>query len=798
MSIQRRFAQTIAALLIAGTAEVLFPQPAGATDREWIGGLNGAWSTHSNWSPSDAPSSSDHLFVQNGTASTTQVAVDYGGAILFDASSGPSALSLSEGLHVGKSDEGTVSLLNGATITSNAGTLGEYESGTGNMLISGSGTRWTIDEAGDRLWVGYSGYGRLSITEGASVTGPSSTLGFHDGSYGEVLVDGFGSSLVLRILKVGDYGQGSLCVTGGANVISVWAEIGEWGSGEAIVDGPNSCWMITNFIDPFRVGRYGQGTLSITNGGSVLTGSDVEIGDGGILVNGRGSRLQADGDVEVGRGSQSALSITDGGSVVTEEDGFVFSSGSVTINGTSSNWTILQNLAVYGSLRLDGGTLAAAELEPETGGSIDWSTGTLELTGAAGVTLSDTGLLGSYLDLSLGKTLRVAADTTVSSGSTLVLSGGTLETEQLVVTGTALFMGGQTTIRNKLLVQTGGAVEVRDHNLVLASAPNIDAGNLTLDGGLLAVPELVLSPGTTMDLRRGDLRVAGELDNQAGALLWMGTGGLARIDAAGFVNDGIILGGGMVNAPLVNQTGGVALISEDTTFAGEVINNGVLEVNPGVTATYFAPVSGSGSFPGAGMHRFEVGISPGNSVATWEFDGDVQFGPLGVVQIEIGGTGPDDFDRLTIGGSASLAGTLALSLVDPLGGGNVFTPSDGDTFEILTADGGLGGTTFDALSLPALGGGLIWTVDYGLNAIELTVSSLDADLDSDGDVDLADLMTWQREDGTASGLADWRAAFGAGSTQAFEAATVPEPAAFLLGTIAAMGLLLRRGPCLVP
>ena len=161
--------------------------------------------------------------------------------------------------------------------------------------------------------------------------------------------------------------------------------------------------------------------------------------------------------------------------------------------------------------------------------------------------------------------------------------------------------------------------------------------------------------------------------------------------------------------------------------------------------------------------------------------------------IELGGTDNSDalnpqFDQLLIGGLATLGGTLDVSLID-LGGGQ-FAPQLGDSFDILSAAGGLAGT-FDTLNLPALSGGLQWQLNPSGNTLFLDViSSLTADFDNDGDVDGADLtdptLGWEARFGTDLDGFDflaWQQQFGSGGSPVAASSAVPEPNVWGLMTL---------------
>jgi hypothetical protein len=158
--------------------------------------------------------------------------------------------------------------------------------------------------------------------------------------------------------------------------------------------------------------------------------------------------------------------------------------------------------------------------------------------------------------------------------------------------------------------------------------------------------------------------------------------------------------------------------------------------------------------------------------------------------MELAGTAPGaQYDRLVVAGSASLAGTLDVDLLDG------FAPAAGNSFEIISAAGGVLGT-FNNELLPALAPNLEWNVLYGSNTVTLQVSApgLPGDYNDDGSVDAADYVVWRKNEGTTNALPNdpiggtigpaqfnqWRANFGAMAGSGSVApdsvsGTVPEP-----------------------
>jgi hypothetical protein len=195
-------------------------------------------------------------------------------------------------------------------------------------------------------------------------------------------------------------------------------------------------------------------------------------------------------------------------------------------------------------------------------------------------------------------------------------------------------------------------------------------------------------------------------------------------------------------------------------FHDPVTNTGgVIEVLPGSTAIYLQGITTTGSGSLLSIHLVDPNDQP-------------------------------DFGQIEVAGSAALAGNLAVKLA----GG--FVPANGDTFQILTAAGGITGS-LNLASAPALSTGLQWDLDINPTTVVLSVVST-GDYNGNGVVDAADYVVWRKSFGqSGSGLAAdgngnstidapdydfWRARFGnvIGLAAGGITAAVPEPTTIAL------------------
>ena len=184
----------------------------------------------------------------------------------------------------------------------------------------------------------------------------------------------------------------------------------------------------------------------------------------------------------------------------------------------------------------------------------------------------------------------------------------------------------------------------------------------------------------------------------------------------------------------------------------------------------------------------------------------------GTTDIELGGF---HFDAYAFRPKAARAYELSVSSGD-ITNGVIYTSADD---EITSVDGAWNNLAHDDIShsLSGLADNVLeagGTVEFLLAfssgagdgsgghdlwidnvAVTGTTDAMPGDFDGDGDVDGADFLAWQRNDGTTAGLAAWQDNFGAAALQATATSAshaVPEPTALLLMLFAASLARRRR------
>jgi len=156
--------------------------------------------------------------------------------------------------------------------------------------------------------------------------------------------------------------------------------------------------------------------------------------------------------------------------------------------------------------------------------------------------------------------------------------------------------------------------------------------------------------------------------------------------------------------------------------------DGQLGAGGGWAVVVGGTLGGAGEVVGSVINSSGI-IAPGDGAGTLSVDGSYGQGADGALAVELGGTTAGQFDVLDITGNAVLDGALDVSLLDG------FTPSDGDTWVILTADGGITGA-FDTItagySTRLIDGGTAVELVFGTGAII-------GDMDGSGAVNANDI-----------------------------------------------------------
>jgi hypothetical protein len=277
----------------------------------------------------------------------------------------------------------------------------------------------------------------------------------------------------------------------------------------------------------------------------------------------------------------------------------------------------------------------------------------------------------------------------LSGGSVLELPlGARIEPGGVVGGNGMVWMGEQ-----QLDFPVGSQLRTRHNDrLVLQSGQVTNAGRIEALGTSLSPAELELS---------------GELVNVAGSGALMAHHSLLRFPG-GVKNSGSLAFSGGFNdilGDITNLAGGMITVSGGSTvvFNEDVMNEGIITVSASgalaSSAIFFGELGGNG-VAGSGTVFIEGDMRPGFSPGTMRFGGDVSYGPLARLHLEIGGAGEGEYDRLDVAGLVTLGGTLIIDLIDG------YVPQAGASFQLLESGGSAG--AFTSLVLPDLPEGRQW------------------------------------------------------------------------------------------
>jgi T5SS/PEP-CTERM-associated repeat protein len=759
-------------------------------------------------------------------------------------------------INVGNNGTGVLTIAGGGlTNTTGNVTLASAATSSGRATVTGIGSAWNI--AGS-LTVANLGTGNLTVETGGTLSATGALVlndpaGAANGTFNFQGGTVSANSFLRSATSLFNWTDGTLLVNsgtfsnGGANLTINGADADDLPALRLSSGAQSTLANLPNLT----IGGNRQGAAIVSGGSSIHT-TTASIGsqDGGsgtLLVEGVGSVFSTSGGLGVGGTSLAA------GGIGTLTIG---AAGTVTAGGTLQLWN-------GGTININGGTLSFSNIVPN-GGRMNFVAGVVQVSSNFAANAANlNAILGASRVLGPGRridvpgnTLNLQADLTVDGGS---VTGGVLSIGSSVITrvglgGSMAFTGGITNPAGARMFVTDGSVS--------AGSTYTNAGELNLAGSTATVSAASLF---NAGLITGTGRINNVVTNNAAGQIRVASGQRLEIlgGANANLNDGLIdiSGGtiefgrtivngtvspstgmiaarnatlrfqsGLLNSGALTFTDGVSDVFGDVTnqnnlttpgrivvtggaqanFFDDIVNNGTIQVsaagNLQSTAVFLGSLSGNG-VGGDGHVFIEGDARPGFSPGLMEFGGDVSFGPLAALEIELAGTVlGTQYDRVTVASTASLGGTLDVSL---LGG---FRPLGGSLFTILTAANIVG--TFDSEALPALSGGLSFDVLYAPQSVTLAVAGVLGDYNFNGTVDAADFAVWRSlldsdspaADGSGNGVVDqadydvWRANFGkvavtpagAGSGTPMVVA-VPEPSTVVLaGMFALASFIVSR------
>jgi fibronectin-binding autotransporter adhesin len=578
-----------------------------------------------------------------------------------------------------------------------------------------------------------------------------------------------------------------------------------------------------------------QGGTTLSTAGGLNFNNNNSFGSGAVTWN-NVSQVIADPD--------AATPITLANAMNTRASSTLIYVGPATAPVTfSGNWALASGVS---TLSIGNGTFPSSAMEID--GTVSGSGGSLRTTGVGLLTLSGANTYDGGTTLDNG---TVALKNSTALGSGMLTIGDTTALPTIYIQAPATLAGAianAITVNKNFSVDGGltfsGTVDLGSSDRTITTVNN-NNGVTTFSGAISGAGGVIKAGASTLTLA-GVNTYTGNTTVNAGTLKLVGSGSLASSPMIKVNNGGMLDATGVTGGAnyfvgrftvLGNQTmkvaGGGALVSTSANVEG-IANIGDATGAASWTMSSDLTVGdvGSGAMNvieggSVSAHNVSIGKATGshgtmtiggsvqNAVLT--VGNDLEVGSLGqgllVVKtggsVSVGGkfihdgTGNMYIELssalaqpgnvpIAITGTASLAGSLE---IDPAVG---FMPTTGQSFDILTAAGGVSGAFSLVNSQFVTSGQTVnFSAVYGANKVSILigsiVSAVQGDYNGDGVVNGSDYVVWRTHLGenyalmnrgpsntgvvVQSDFAFWRAHFGAigSGAGAVNATAVPEP-----------------------
>jgi hypothetical protein len=613
----------------------------------WTNPAGGDWSVASNWSTGTLPGPNDDVVIDSPISGAT-----------ITRGSGAT-----DSIHSLTVHGNALTFTNGSlSIAADSSTDGDFILSGGTLSLGG-----TFETSCNSQW------------RNATVQGAGSWV--NDGTL-SILPQGIGTTLQTVLRNNGSIVEtGFLTLGAGGDLQNTAAGYYDFAADGSIFANGNGRFDNAGTLQK-TAGNPNIG--STIQGGNVLGGTvDAEVGrilfdsTGGALMD--GTFIAAAGAfVDIGNLSQSPGSTLVNGSFTGSGAGSVSLIGNLNVGQTGATFDFPGSTLVWGNATIDGGSAGFTNLgnmrqtsnvnHPLRGLFVN--DGTLVQTGIANLQLSASAVLSNEA----GAVYNVQGDGGIFGPN------GSPNSATFNNTGTLQKSGGTGTSLVNLSLDNAGTVAV-------------NSGTLNAEGAIAQLAGSVLLGGTWDVSGNASLLLAGPPITTNAATIQLSGPGANFANLSGLTsNTGTLLlvNGQSLTTPanLVNS----GTVSIDATSALTVGQNytqrgGLTELAGGTLATatvgnnvyiYGGLLSGFGIIQANVTNDGEVRVELGGTGLA--ITGVYIQGSDGTLDLAVGGyNAGTDYSVLQIGGFASLAGTLNVSLA------NGFVPAAGDSFGVLTS-----------------------------------------------------------------------------------------------------------------
>ena len=213
-------------------------------------------------------------------------------------------------LHVGSAGKGILTITDGGTVSGTSTHIGYEAEAEGFVTVDGETTTLSAKE----LYIGENGTGVVNVMNGGSVTGTTSYIGANAGSTGTVRVQGTDSTWTNSYQRICMWEKTEQAPC--ASPVAVQSLLATLLLVRPVMPAEYSPSMAKKpplNLGSCIIGENGKGVLSITNGATATAG-DVSIGlaadaSGTVTVDGADSSWDLDDELTIGESGKGTLSV---------------------------------------------------------------------------------------------------------------------------------------------------------------------------------------------------------------------------------------------------------------------------------------------------------------------------------------------------------------------------------------------------------------------------------------------------------------------------------------------------------